>query len=27
MYWSWNSGYIHLKFEGSFTAPSASGGI
>lgn len=27
MYWSWNSGYIHLKFEGTFTAPSASGDI
>ena len=27
MYWSWNSGYIHFKFEGSFTALSASGDI
>ena len=27
MYWSWNSGYIHLKFEGSFTAPNSSGDI
>lgn len=27
MYWSWNSGYIHLKFEGSFTAPDSSGDI
>ncbi|MFZ9813808.1 MAG: MbnP family protein [Candidatus Kapaibacteriota bacterium] len=22
MYWSWNSGYIHFKMEGTFTAPS-----
>ncbi|MFZ9977040.1 MAG: MbnP family protein [Candidatus Kapaibacteriota bacterium] len=27
MYWSWNSGYIHLKFEGTFSAPKASGDI
>jgi len=27
MYWSWNSGYIHFKFEGSFTSPLASGDI
>jgi hypothetical protein len=27
MYWSWNSGYIHLKFEGTFTAPNSSGDI
>jgi hypothetical protein len=27
MYWSWNSGYIHLKFEGTFTTPTASGDI
>ena len=27
MYWSWNSGYIHLKFEGTFRATSASGDI
>lgn len=27
MYWSWNSGYIHLKFEGSFTSSTTSGDI
>ena len=27
MYWSWNSGYIHFKFEGSFTSSTASGDI
>ncbi|NBO71018.1 hypothetical protein EBV26_11120 [bacterium] len=24
MYWSWNSGYIHFKMEGTFTAPSGT---
>ena len=26
MYWSWNSGYIHFKMEGTFTAPTGTTG-
>jgi len=27
MYWSWNQGYIHFKFEGTYASGSATGGI